>query len=62
MTDYEKAIILNGIAVLAIYIGLATALIAGIIFLPWWPAKVACALIATYGLFRTLAAYYVGRS
>ena len=61
MTDYEKAIILNGIAVLAIYIGLATALIAGIIFLPWWPAKVACALIATYGLFRTLAAYYAGR-
>lgn len=61
MTDYEKAIILNGIAVLAIHIGLATALIAGIIFLPWWPAKVVCALIATYGLFRTLAAYYVGR-
>lgn len=61
MTDYEKAIIPNGIAVLAIYIGLATALIAGIIFLPWWPAKAACALIATYGPFRTLVAYYVGR-
>nr|DAX45569.1 MAG TPA: hypothetical protein [Caudoviricetes sp.] len=61
MTDYEKAIILNGIAVLAIYVGLAIALIAGMIFLPWWPAKAACALIATYGLLRTLAAYYVSR-
>lgn len=61
MTDYNKAIILNGIAVLAIYVGLAIALIAGMIFLPWWPAKAACALIAAYGLFRTLAAYYVSR-
>lgn len=61
MTDYEKAIILNGIAVLAMCVGLAIALIAGIFFLPWWPAKVACALIATYGLFRTLAKYYVSR-
>lgn len=58
MTDYEKAIILNGIAALAIYVGLAIALIAGMIFLPWWPAKVACALVAIYGTFRTLAAYY----
>ena len=61
MTDYEKASILNGIAVLTVYVGVAIALIAGVIFLPWWPAKVACALIATYGLFRTLAAYYVSR-
>lgn len=58
MTDYEKAIILNGIAVLAAYVGAAIALIAGIIFLPWWPAKAACALVAIYCLFRTLAAYY----
>lgn len=61
MTDYEKATLLNGIAVLTIYVGAAIALIAGMIFLPWWPAKVACALIATYGLFRTLAAYYLAR-
>nr|DAM79843.1 MAG TPA: hypothetical protein [Caudoviricetes sp.] len=61
MTDYEKAVVLNAIAVLSIYIGVAIALIAGTIFLPWWPAKVACALIATYGLFRTLATYYVSR-
>lgn len=58
MTDYEKAILLNGIAVLAVHVGAAIALVAGMIFLPWWPAKVACVLIATYGLFRTLAAYY----
>lgn len=58
MTDYEKAIFLNGIAVLAAYVGAAIALIAGIIFLPWWLAKAACALVAIYGLFRTLAAYY----
>ena len=61
MTDYEKAIVLNGIAVLAVYVGSAIALIAGMIFLPWWPAKAACALIAIYGLFRTLAAYYATR-
>ena len=61
MTDYEKAVILNGIAVLSVFVGVTIALIAGIFFLPWWPAKVACALIATYGLFRTLAAYYVSR-
>nr|DAV54734.1 MAG TPA: hypothetical protein [Caudoviricetes sp.] len=59
MTNYEKALILNVIAVLSIYIGLALALIAGMIFLPWWPAKVACALIAIYGLLRILAAHYV---
>ena len=61
MTDYDKAIILNSIAVLSIFIGAAVALVAGMLFLPWWPAKVACALIATYGLFRTLAAYYLAR-
>lgn len=61
MTDYEKATLLNGIAVLSVYVGAAIALIAGMIFLPWWPAKGACALIATYGLFRTIAAYYATR-
>lgn len=61
MTGYEKAIILNGIAVLAVYVGAATALIAGIIFLPWWPAKAACALVAIYGTLRTAAGYYLNR-
>lgn len=61
MTDYEKAILLNGIAVLAVYVGAAIALIAGMIFLPWWPAKAVCAPIAAYGLFHTLAAYYLTR-
>lgn len=61
MTDYDKAIILNGIAVLSIFIGVAVALVAGMLFLPWWPAKAACALIAIYGIFRTMAAYYVSR-
>lgn len=61
MTDYEKAIILNGIAVLAVYVGSAIALIAGIIFLPWWPAKVVCALVAIYGALRTAAGYYLSR-
>lgn len=61
MTDYEKAVILNGIAVLSVFVGVTMALIAGIFFLPWWPAKVACALVVFWGLFRTLAAYYVSR-
>ena len=61
MTDYEKAVVLNAIAVLSIYIGVAIALIAGILFLPWWPAKAACVLLATYGTFRTLAAHYATR-
>ena len=61
MTDYEKATVLNGIAVLSVYVGAALALIGGMIFLPWWPAKAACALIAIYGTFRTLAAYYLTR-
>ena len=58
MTEYEKAIILNGIAVLTAFIGASIAVLAGIFFLPWWPAKVACTLVAIYGTFRTLAAYY----
>lgn len=58
MTDYDKAIVLNGIAVLLAFIAISIAVIAGIFFLPWWPAKVACALVAIYGTFRTLAAYY----
>lgn len=61
MTDYEKAVLLNGIAVLTIYVGVAIALIAGMLFLPWWPAKVTCALIAIYAIFRTMAAYYASR-
>ena len=61
MTDYDKAIILNSIAVLSIFIGVAVALVAGMLFLPWWPAKAACALIAIYGIFRTMAAYYASR-
>ncbi len=61
MTDYDKAIILNSIAVLSIFIGVAVALVAGMLFLPWWPTKAACALIAIYGIFRTMAAYYVSR-
>lgn len=61
MTDYEKAILLNGVAVLAVYVGAAIALIAGIIFLPWWPAKAACALVAIYGALRAAAGYYLNR-
>lgn len=61
MTDYEKAVVLNGIAVLAVYAGVAVALIAGMLFLPWWPAKAACALVAIYGTFRTMAAYYANK-
>ena len=61
MTDYDKAIILNSIAVLSIFIGVAVALVAGMLFLPWWPAKAACAFIAIYGIFRTVAAYYASR-
>ena len=61
MTDYDKAIILNGIAVLSIFIGVAVALAAGMLFLPWWPAKAACALIAICAIFRTMAAYYASR-
>lgn len=61
MTDYDKAIILNSIAVRSIFIGVAVALVAGMLFLPWWATKAACALIAIYGIFHTMAAYYVSR-
>lgn len=58
MTDYEKAIVMNGAAVLALFVGVGLALIAGMLLLPWWPAKVACALVAICGVLRFLAAYY----
>ena len=58
MTDYEKAIVMNGVAVLAISVGAGIALIASMLLLPWWPAKVACALFAIYGVLRIAAAYY----
>lgn len=61
MTDYEKAVVLNGIAVLAAYAGIAVALIAGILFLPWWPAKAACVIGLIWYAFRTVAAYYATR-
>ena len=61
MTDYEKAVILNGIAVLTAFVGVTITFIAGIFFLPWWPAKVACALVVFWGLVRTLSAYYASR-
>lgn len=61
MTDYHKAIILNSIAVLSIFIGVAVALVAGILFLPWWPAKAACVIGLIWYAFRTIAAYYATR-
>ena len=61
MTDYEKAVVLNGIAILAVYTAVILGLTAGMLFLPWWPAKVTCALIAIYTIFRTMAAYYASR-
>lgn len=61
MTDYERAVILNGIAILVVYTAIILGLIAGMLFLPWWPAKVACALIAIYTIFSTMAAYYASR-
>jgi len=61
MTDYEKAVVMNGVAVLAILVGVGIALIAGMLLFPWWPAKVACALVAIYGILRILAAYYASK-
>lgn len=58
MTNYEKAIIINGVAILAIFVSIGLALIAGMLLLPWWPARVACALIAICGVLRLWAAYY----
>ena len=61
MTDYGKAIMFNGIAVLAVNAALLIAFVAGAIFLPWWPAKAACVIGLIWYAFRTLAAYYVSR-
>lgn len=61
MTDYEKAIMFNGIAVLTVNAALLIAFVAGAIFLPWWPAKVACVIGLTWYVSRTIAAYYVNR-
>lgn len=61
MTDYEKAITFNGIAVLTVNAALLIAFVAGAIFLPWWPAKVACAIGLIWYVSRTIAAYYVNR-
>lgn len=61
MTDYEKAIMFNGIAVLTVNAALLIAFVAGAIFLPWWPAKVACIIGLIWYVSRTIAAYYVNR-
>ncbi len=61
MTDYEKAIMFNGIAVLAVNAALLIAFAAGAIFLPWWPAKVACVIGLIWYVSSTIAAYYVNR-
>ena len=61
MTDYEKAIMFNGIAVLTVNAALLIAFVAGAIFLPWWPAKVACVIGLIWYVSRTIASYYVSR-
>lgn len=61
MTDYEKAIMFNGIAVLTVNAALLIAFVVGAIFLPWWPAKVACTIGLIWYVSRTIAAYYVNR-
>lgn len=61
MTDYEKALIFNGVAITALFVGVFAALIAGAILLPWWPAKVACAIGLIWYAFRAIAAYYATR-
>lgn len=61
MTDYEKAVMFNGIAVLAVNVALLIAFVAGAIFLPWWPAKVACVIGLIWYVSSTLASYYVSR-
>ena len=58
MTDYEKALIFNGIAITVLFVGVLALLAAGVILLPWWPAKVACAIGLIWYAFRTIAAYY----
>lgn len=61
MTDYEKGLIFNGIAITALLLGVLALLAAGAILLPWWPAKVACVIGLIWYVFRTIAAYYVTR-
>lgn len=61
MTDYEKAIILNGVATITLFVGVLALLAIGAILLPWWPAKAACAIGLIWYAFRIIAAYYVNR-
>lgn len=61
MTDYEKAAILNGVAVLSLFAGVLALLVIGAILLPWWPTKVACVIGLIWYIFRTIAAYYATR-
>lgn len=61
MTDYEKAAIFNGIATITLFVGVLAALAIGAILLPWWPAKLVCAIGLTWYACRTFAAYYVNR-
>ena len=61
MTNYEKALVFNGIAVILLLAGTAALLVAGAILLPWWPAKVACVIGLVWYVFRKLAAFYANR-
>ena len=61
MTDYEKSLIFNGIAITVLFVGVLALLAAGAILLPWWPAKAACVIGLIWYAFRTIAAYYATR-
>lgn len=61
MTDYEKSLIFNGIAITVLFVGVLALLTVGVILLPWWPARVACAIGLAWYAFRTLAAYYASK-
>lgn len=58
MTDHDKAIIFNGIAVTVLFVGIIATLVAGAILMPWWPAKAACVICLICYAFRAIAAYY----
>lgn len=61
MTDYEKSLIFNCIAITVLFVGVIALLAAGVILLPWWPARVACVIGLIWYAFRTIAAYYATR-
>lgn len=65
MTDFEKAKLFQAISVtvllFVVYGGGVALLVAGVILLPWLPAKIACVALLVWMAARMAAAYCAAR-